>query len=63
MSAFAGFQLGQHCIGHLYEVAVLLTIYDTEGMHIRVLAKIFQFGLLIVRIYSNIYRPNLGTGI
>ena len=63
MSAFTGFQFGKHCIGHLHKVTVLLAIHDTKRMHIRVLAKILQLRLFIVRIYSNIYRTDLRTSI
>ena len=63
MTAFASLQFRKHGISHLYEVAILLAIYNTKGMHIRVLTKIFQLGLLIVRIYRNIYRTNFGTSI
>ena len=36
---------------------------NLNSMHIRVLAKILQFRLLVVRIHCNIYRTNLRAGI
>ena len=32
-------------------------------MHVRVLAKVFQFGLLVVGVHGDIHGTNLGTGI
>ena len=63
MTAFAGFQFRKHRVRHLHKVTVLFAINDTKCMHIRILAKIFQFRLLIIRIYCDVYRTNLGTGI
>ena len=63
VSALAGLQFRKHGIGHLHKVTVLFAINDTKCMHIRILAKIFQFRLLIIRIYCDVYRTNLGTGI
>ena len=42
---------------------IFLSVYDTESVHIRVLAKIFQLSLLVVGIYSDCHCANLGTGI
>ena len=63
MTAFAGFQFRKHRIRHLHKITVLFTIDDTKCMHIGILAKILQLGLLIIRIHRDVYRTNLGTSI
>lgn len=42
VSALAGLQFRKHGIGHLHKVTVFFTIDDAEGMHVGVLAEIFQ---------------------
>ena len=63
VSPFERLQLGQHRVGHFYEVAVPFPVDDTEGVHVRVLAQVFQFRLFVVRVHRNGYCPYLGTGI
>ena len=50
VSALAGLQFRKHGIGHLHKVTVLFAIDDAEGMHVGVLAEIFQLGLFLVGI-------------
>lgn len=61
--ALESLQFGQHLVGHLHKIAVPLTVYDAEGMHVRVLAQVFQFRLLVVGVHRNGYGTYLGTSI
>ena len=61
--ALAGAQFGQHRVGHLDEVAVLLAVDDAEGVHVRVLAEVFQFCLFVIGVDRHIHGPYLGAGI
>ena len=63
VSALAGLQFRKHGIGHLHKVAVLFTVDDAKGMHIGVLAQIFQLGLFIVGIYCYVDGTYLGASI
>ena len=63
VAPLAGSQFGEHLISHLHEIAVFLAVDNAQGMHIRVLAEVFQFGLFIVGIYGNVDGSYLGTGI
>ena len=63
MSALAVLQFRQHGVGHLHEVAVFFAVDDTERVHIRVLAQIFQLCLLVVGIYRYVDGAYLGAGI
>ena len=63
MSAAESFQLREHIVCHLDEIAVLFAVYDTKSVHVRVLAEIFQLSLFVVGINSDCHCTNLGTGI
>ena len=63
VSALEGLEFGQHGVRHVNETAVFFSVHDTQGMHIRVLAEIFQFGLFVVGVYRNGYGTDLGTCI
>ena len=63
MSSFAGFQFWQHLVGHLHEITVFFSVYNTKRVHIRVLAQIFQLGLLVVGVNGNINRTDFGACI
>ena len=63
VSALAGAQLGQHGVGHLHEVAILFAVDNAQGVHVRVLAEVFQFGLLVVGVHRDIDGAYLGAGV
>jgi len=64
VAALAGLQLGEHGVDHIDEViAAAVAVHDTEGVHVRILAEVFQFRLLVVGVYRHRHGPNLGTGI
>ena len=64
IAALASLEFRKHGIDHIHEiVATTVAIHDTQGMHVRVLAKVFQFGLLVVGVHRNGYGTNLGTSI
>ena len=63
VSALTGLQLRQHRVGHVHIVTVPCTVGDTERVHVRVLAEIFQFILLVVGVHGDKHRTNLGGSI
>ena len=64
IATLASLQFRKHGINHVHEiVATSVAVYNTQGMHVRVLAKVFQFGLLVVGVYCNSNSTNLGTSI
>ena len=63
ITAFAGLQLGQHGVGHIYIVTVPCAVGDTQHFHIGVLTQILQFVLLVVGVHRHQHGANLGGGI
>ena len=64
VSALASLQFGKRGIDHIHEiVTATVSVYDTEGVHVRILAKVFQLGLLVVGVHGYRHGTNLGTGI
>ncbi len=63
VSALAGFQFRKHGISHLHKVTVLFAIDDAEGMHVGVLAEIFQFRLFVVGVHRYVDGTNLGASV
>ena len=64
IAALASSQFGKHGIDHVHEiVAAPVAVHDAQGVHVRVLAKVFQFGLLVVGVYRYRHGTNLGTGV
>ena len=63
VSALAGLQFRKHGIGHLHKVTVLFAIDDAEGMHVGVLAEIFQLGLFVVGVYRYVDGTYLGASV
>ena len=64
VTALACPELRKHCVDHVHIViASAVSVHDTESVHIRVLAEILQFGLLVVCIYSDCNCTDLGTGV
>ena len=64
IAALASLQFGEHGIDHVHEiVTATVSVYDTEGVHVRVLAKVFQLGLFIVGVHGYRHSTNFGTGV
>ena len=63
VSALASLQFRKHGIGHLHKVTVLFAIDDAEGMHVGVLAEIFQLGLFVVGVYRYVDGTYLGASV
>ena len=64
VATLAGLELGEHGIDHVHEiVATAVAIDDAQGVHVGVMAEVFQFGLLVVGVHGYGYGTNLGTSV
>ena len=64
VASLAGAQFGQHGIDHVDKIIVAaVAVYDAQGVHVGVLAQVFQFGLFVVGVHGDSHRSDFGTGI